>query len=202
MLNNLFSAALNLHAAATALSSRDQFHMNCTLISYSSDAAFPIHGEHKTPEFLVNFKVASFKVQAQNFSKNQHKAGCIFVAWDAATAGVTTDEVWRFFVTQQMLGGVCWLSLVVETREWEQSGWLCFCVLSRQMSAALERKEVRIVSNRRVEAIFLVIVLAASVQGEPRYSRSRSWRTTREEEKVMSHFFHRWPAFVLHCNMK
>lgn len=101
---------------------------------------------------------------------------------------MTTDEVQCFFVTQQMLGGVCWLSVVVETREWEQSGWLCFCVLSRQMSTALERKEVKIVSKRRVKAIFPVILLPSSVQGEARYSSSRSC-TTREARKVMLHFF-------------
>lgn len=55
-----------------------------------------------------------------------------------------------------MLGGVCWLWVVIETREWEQSGWLCFCVFPRRVSAALERKEVRTVSN---VAIRLVILL-------------------------------------------
>lgn len=102
---------------------------------------------------------------------------------------MTTDEVRRFFVTQQMLGGVCWLSVVVETREWEQSGWLCFCVFFREMSMALERKEARIVSDRCVEAVFLVILFPASVQGELRYSRSRSWSITRELRKVMLNFF-------------
>ena len=47
--------------------------------------------------------------------------------------------------------------MVIETREWEQSGWLRFCVFPRQMSAAHERKEVRTVSGRRAEAIHLVI---------------------------------------------
>lgn len=61
--------------------------------------------------------------------------------------------------------------------------------LSRQMSAALERKEVRIVSNRHVEAIHLVILFPTSVQGEARrYSRSRRRSATREARKVMLHF--------------
>lgn len=102
-------------------------------------------------------KLQPLMCERRIFGKKRHKAGCIFLAWDAATAGVITDDVRCFFVTQQMLGGVCWLWVVIETREWEQSGWLRFCVFPRQMSAALERKEVRTVSNRRVEAIHLVI---------------------------------------------
>ena len=79
----------------------------------------------------------------------------MFPAWDAATTGAITDKVQCFFVTQQMLGGVCWLRVAIEAREWEQSGWLCLLCLSQQISA-LERKEVRIMSERRVEAIHLV----------------------------------------------
>lgn len=52
--------------------------------------------------------------------------------------------------------------------------------LSQQMSAALERKEVGTVSNRRVEAIHLVTLFLAPVQGEPRrYSGSRRKSATR-----------------------
>lgn len=58
------------------------------------------------------------------------------MAWVASTAGVITGGVWIFFVIQQMLRGVCW----------EHGGWLFLC-LSRQMSAAYERNEVRTVSR-------------------------------------------------------
>lgn len=65
-----------------------------------------------------------------------------------------------------MLGGVCWLRVIIEMREWEQSGWLRFCVLyPSNVSGACERKEVRTMSNRRVEAIHLVI-LSSLFQGE------------------------------------
>lgn len=71
--------------------------------------------------------------------------------------------------------------------------WLAVLLcLSPQMSAALERKEVRTVSNTRVEAIHLVILSPASLHGEPRrYSGSRRKSATREARKVMLHFWGR-----------
>lgn len=72
----------------------------------------------------------------------------------ASTAGMITGGGCVFFVIQQILRAV----------RWKRSGWLFLC-LSRRMSAALERKEVGIVSDRCAEMFRLVRL--SSVQGEP-----------------------------------
>lgn len=84
-------------------------------------------------------------------------------------------EVRCVFVIQQMLRGVRWERLPDS--------------VSQEMSADLERKEVKTMSNRCVRAIHLVRLFAVSVQGEPRrYSGSRRRSATREAMKVKLHF--------------
>lgn len=118
--------------------------------------------------------------------KKRHKAGCIFLVWEAATAGVRTDEVRCFFVTQQMLSR----SVLALSGYWDGgvgAKWLApLLCLSWQMSAALERKEFRTVSNRRVEAIHLVLWLFVKVNTN---ILGQGWRVPWEKEVGQIPFF-------------
>lgn len=151
-------------------------------------------------EFIVNFEFSAFKVSAPNLRKEPHKAGCIFPSWDAATAGVRTDEVRCFFVTQQMLGGVGWLWVVIETGEKRaEAAGAGSLRLSQQMSAALEGKEVRTVSNRRVAAIHLLQALC-NVSRWTRDVLGQGGRLPCEEKKLLLHVL--GPALFLQSDLQ